>query len=263
MKKRFAGFALIVLTAVGLCGLSACTSTSGSAASAGNVPDANVLRVGLASGLPPFVLKSRKEFSGVEPDLARALAADMGKRVQFVEVRWDGLVDALLDNKVDIIMSGMTITRQRLMRVNFTKPYLRSGQTVLVRRPDVNRMRLAMFDRGTKVGAQRATTGDFFVQQNCPQAQRKVFATAEQGAKALLSGQIDAFVCDGPVNWWLASENEAAGLTVMGGYLTEEYLAWAVRKNDADLLQAANRFIEKGQQNGRISTIVRNWIPQL
>ena len=202
MKKPLLFLALIAFMAFWLCGCATTTSGGGSA----SVPaDPNVLRVGVSPSLPPLVFTSNREYRGLEADLARALAADMGKTVRFVEVRWDGLIPALLDGKVDIIMSGMTITQERLMRVNFTRPYVRAGQTVLVRRQDVDRMRLALFSPGTKVGAQKATTGDFYVQQQCPNADRKVFATSSQGARALANRQIEAFVCDAPVNWWLAS----------------------------------------------------------
>jgi polar amino acid transport system substrate-binding protein len=219
--------------------------------------------VGIAVDLPPLAFKSRGEFTGVEPDLARALAADLGKTVEFVELRWEGLTDALLNGKVDIIMSGMTITPARLMRVNFADPYLKAGQTILVRRTDAASIQVSLFDPKTKIGAQKATTGDFWAKQNCARNDRKLFPTAPLGARALVSKQIDAFICDAPVNWWLASENEAAGLTVVGGYLTDEYLGWAVRKDDPELLEAANQFVARTKANGELAATIRNWIAYL
>lgn len=235
----------------------ATTSTSSTRQDA----DPTVLRVGVAADLPPLVFKSGSEYRGLEPDLARALGADLGMRVEFVDMRWEDLIDALLNGKVDIIMSGMTITPARLMRVNFTKPYMRAGQTVLARRTDADLIWASVFDPKTRVGAQKATTGDFWIKQNCSKSHRKLYPTAALGAKALIGGQIDAFICDAPINWWLASENEAAGLTVVGGYLTEEYIGWAVRKEDRGLLQAANRFIDEGQASGNLKATIRNWIP--
>jgi polar amino acid transport system substrate-binding protein len=223
----------------------------------------NVLRVGIAPDLPPLAFKSGSDCAGIEPELARALAADMGKSVQFVEMRWENLIDALLSGKVDIIMSGMTITPERSMRVSFANPYLRAGQTILVRRTDALRIQMSLYDPKTRVGAQKATTGDFWAKQNCSRNDRKLFSSAALGARALVSGHIDAFICDAPVNWWLASENEAKGLTVTGGYLTEEYLGWAIRKNDTELLEAANRFIAESKESGRLETLLRNWIAYL
>ena len=241
--------------------LGGCATTSTTSTSA--APAADVLRVGIAVDLPPLAFKSGGEFTGVEPDLARALAAELGKTVQFVELRWEGLIEALLNGKVDIIMSGMTITPARMMRVNFADPYLKAGQTLLVRRTDADLIQISLFDPQTKVGAQKATTGDFWAKQNCSKNDRKLFPTASLGARALVANQIDAFICDAPVNWWLASENEAAGLTVVGGYLTQEYLGWAIRKDNRELLEAANRFIAEGKDSGELEAIIRNWIAYL
>jgi len=239
--------------------LSGCATTSTPSADAAK--NQNVLRVGVSADLPPLVFRADSEFKGVEPELARALAADLGKTVEFVELPWDGLIDALLNGKVDIIMSGMTITQERLMRINFSKPYLRSGQSILVRRTDAALIQMTLFDPKTRVGAQKGTTGDFWAKQNCFKAERKLFSSASQGARALVSKSIDAFVCDAPVNWWLASENESAGLTVVGGYLTEEFLGWAIRRDDPQLLEAANRFIDQSRDDGKLQSIIQTWIP--
>ena len=236
----------------------ATTSTTSSQAASSNP---NTLRVGVATDLPPLIFKSEGQFKGMEADFARALAADLGKTLQFVEVPWEKLTDALLDNKIDIIMSGMTITQARLMRVNFTKPYIQSGQTILVRRSDSALIQMTLFDPKTRVGAQSATTGDYWVLQNCSRSDRKLYSTAQEGAKALISKKLDAFVCDAPVNWWLASEYEAQGLTVVGGYLTEEYLAWAIRKEDSGLLESANTFIDKIKEDGELQSIIKTWVP--
>jgi len=248
---------LMIATTVFLAGC-ATTNHSGKVES-----NPNVLRVGVAPSLPPLVFKEDGEYKGVEPDLARALAADMGKTVEFVEVRWEKLIDALLSGKIDIIMSGMTITQERLMRIDFSKPYLKAGQTLLVRRTDAAMIQMTLFEPKTRIGAQSGTTGDYWAKQNCPRSDRKLFQSASLGAKALISKHIDAFVCDAPVNWWLASVNESAGLTVVGGYLTDEYLGWGIRRTDTVLLEAANQFIDKGKESGQLRSILINWIPYL
>jgi polar amino acid transport system substrate-binding protein len=251
----------LTLLAAGSILLGGCGTPSQSFSSA--PADPNVLRVGVAPTAPPLAFRQGPELVGVEPDMARALAADMGKTVELVPMRWEDLINALLEGKVDIIMSGMTITQARLMRVNFTKPYLRAGQTLLVRRTDAALIQMTLFDPKTTIGAKKATTGDLWAKQNCAEQDRKLYPTAELGARGLLSGQIDAFVCDAPVNWWLASKYEAEGLTVAGGYLTEEYLGWAVRKQEQDLLESANDFITRKKESGELRALIQRWIPYL
>lgn len=223
--------------------------------------ETNVLRVGVTATMAPMIFKRDGEYVGIEADLARQLAADLGRTVQFVPVPWDKQVDALMEGRTDIIMSSMSITRARTMRIEFTRPYMKSGQTALVRRTEATAMRVGMFSSSSRVGVQRGTTGDYFVQQEFPRAKRVYFDTAQAGARALMDKRIDVFIHDAPVNWWLASVNEANGLTVIPTMLTEEYLAWGVRKQDASLRDAANAFLEKARQNGTLRTTIRQWLP--
>jgi ABC-type amino acid transport substrate-binding protein len=71
--------------------------------------------------------------------------------------------------------------------------------------------------------------------------------------------KIDVFLHDAPVNWWLASVHEADGLTVIHAFLTTESIAWAVRKDDAGLLTAANDYLGTILQDGRLTAAVARW----
>ena len=222
---------------------------------------ASVLRIGVTPNVPPMIFKRGREFVGVEADLARLLAAELGKAPEFVEVPWEEQIEALRSGRTDIIMSSMSVTPARATRIEFTQPYMRSGQMAVVRRSEAAGLRIGMFSTDYRVGAQKATTGDFFVQQEMPRAKRVTYSNAEAGAKAVRKKRIDVFIHDAPVAWWLASENEAEGLTVIPVLLTEEYLAWGIRKENAELVQATNQFVEKLRQNGQLQNIVRTWIP--
>ena len=101
--------------------------------------NANLLRAGVAANAQPLVYRQGDKIVGLEADLARELAKDLGKSVQFVEYEWDGLIPALMANKIDIIMSGMSITGPRQFRIAFTIPYFKSGLMALIRREDAAR----------------------------------------------------------------------------------------------------------------------------
>jgi ABC-type amino acid transport substrate-binding protein len=109
------------------------------------------------------------------------------------------------------------------------------------------------------VGFQKGTTGEYFVQRNLNQATRIGFSGPAEGARSLVRKKIDVFIEDAPVSWWLASENEAAGLIVLNSLLTDEYLAWGLRKGDTELAAAANRFIEEAKKDGRLRAMVMKW----
>ena len=111
------------------------------------------------------------------------------------------------------------------------------------------------------IGVKKATTGDFLVQQEFPHARRKYFESGQQAARALTKKQIDLFICDSPTVWWLEGMNEEQGLLAVPVQLSEENLAWAVRKSDSALLESANQLLEKMQKNGESAAIIKRWIP--
>ena len=60
---------------------------------------------------------------------------------------------------------------------------------------------------------------------------------------------------------YLASINEAKGLTDLFARLSQEALAWAVRKEDVGLLDSANNFLRTSNETGKLSKIIKYWIP--
>ena len=89
------------------------------------------------------------------------------------------------------------------------------------------------------------------------------FTDIEKGAGAVLNRRIDVFVHDAPVIWWFASLYESRGLMALPFFITEENIAWAVRKDDEALLAGANRFIEDWKQDGRLQSLMRRWLPKI
>jgi polar amino acid transport system substrate-binding protein len=220
------------------------------------------LKVGVTPSFPPMVYKDGETLAGMEIDFAKALGKELGRPVQFVEVEWQDQIPALADGRTDIIMSTMSVTLARQLRVSFANPYLVIGQTVLVRREDAGKFVFGfpVEPQGT-VGVLKATTGDYLVQQEFPRARRKAFNSPQDAAKALVRKKIDMVICDSPTAWWLAGEHEAEGLTVVPIALSHENLAWAVRKSDTELLASVNNALDKFNANGIANAIIKRWLP--
>jgi polar amino acid transport system substrate-binding protein len=182
--------------------------------------------------------------------------------VKLVQLDWEDQIPSLLDNRIDIIMSSMSITKPRQFRVAFCTPYLRIGQMALVRAEDSHRYLLGfpVVPRGV-IGVKKATTADFLVQQEFPRSKRKEYSNGEKAARALAKKQIDLFITDATAVWWLAAENESKALAAVPIMLSDEHLAWAVRKDDSDLLNKVNAAIEKWQKDGTGTSTIKRWIP--
>lgn len=248
-----AAFALLTLTA--------CTTTQPQTAPTAPqaAPAGKPLRVGINPTMPPIAFKEGGKLSGIEPDLGRGFAQHLGRPVEFVELAWVDLLPALQRGRVDVVMSGMSITPERTTIVDFTPAYLTSGLTVVLRRDQETALGY-FFNEKVKLGVKPGTTGEFYVQQQHPRNPVKRYRDPREAAEAIRKGNIEVFFIDAPVAWYLAGQYESAGLTATTSLLTTESLAWAVRKGDVPLLDSATEYLELIRQNGAKTAIMRRWL---
>jgi len=223
------------------------------------------LRVGVFPYYPPMIFKEKNQVKGAEADLAVRLAKALGREADFFELGWDRLIPALMENKIDIIMSGMTITEARKARVNFTHPYIKIGLMTLMRAEDASQFDslASIRESFSTIGVVKGTTGETFVRKNFSKAANIIsFQKANEASKLLIQRRIDLFVHDGPSIIWLVSENEG----VLKGYwepLNEEYLGWAVNREDPDLLLKANSILSNWEKEGTLKEVLTLWLPYL
>lgn len=221
---------------------------------------AEPLRVGVSPVFPPMVFKQGKELVGVEVDMARLLGQYLGRPVVFVEVPWKDQIEALDGRRTDIIMSSMSITEPRKFVLNFSQPYFLTGQMALVRREDRNKYLMGFpLDLKGTVAVIPGTTGDFLIQRDYPRTKRLSCKDGEAGAKALMRKKAELFFADSTLIWYLAGMHAADGLSVAPMALSEEQLAWAVRKPDDALLAAVNAFITQARRDGTFLKVFQRW----
>jgi ABC-type amino acid transport substrate-binding protein len=235
------------------------------------VADAATLRVGVTTTSPPFVFKQSGEIVGLDADMAREFARFIGKTLRFVDLEWDDQIPALLENRTDIIMSGMSITNMRKMSIAFSQPYYRSGLMAMVRKAEANRFPVSFYGLlgqapAMRFGVVKGTTGEAYVNNNFASAQKiTAYSSTREALDALLTpvlvNRIDVFVQDGPILLMMLAQNQSADLTLLPSPLTDEYLAWGMRKTDPGLKESADRFLESIAKNGQLESIVKRWIP--
>jgi polar amino acid transport system substrate-binding protein len=181
-----------------------------------------------------------------------------------VVLPWEDQIPALLEGRIDIIMSGMSVTKAREIRIAFAEPYLKSGLVAAMRAEDARKYnsKESILNGYVTVAAVKDTTGDAFVKRNFPNAVRKTFlSNAKDGITELKRGVIDIFIYDAPSVIWLVSENEA-DISGFWEPLTEEYLAWGVRKNDEKFLADVNTVLKQWKRNGTLNSVLQKWLPE-
>lgn len=221
------------------------------------------LHVGVAPDYPPVVFEQDGEIVGIEADLAHGLGDRLGRRIVFERFAERELLEALERGEVDVVMSGLSITPERAERVRFTLPYMQAGQLALIRSADLARFgRIHTLRRsGARVGYVQGTTGERFVATELARATSFGFDDVDSGVRSLRAGRIDFFVHDAPTIWRIAGDPQQRDLHGLYQLLTQEELAWAVRRDDAELKALLDTTLEQWQREGGIESIIDRWIP--
>ena len=122
--------------------------------------------VGIDGEYPPYsYIDKNGDAQGFDVESVKWIADEMGFNVRIQAMAWDGIIPALQAGKIDMVYSGMTITEERKGAVNFSNPYWKVNQSVAVH--DDSDLTMDDFMAGSgKVGAQRGTTGAFWVEEN-------------------------------------------------------------------------------------------------
>lgn len=222
------------------------------------------LKVGITADSPPLVFKVDGEYQGLEIDFAHLLGKELGRPVVFVETPWEDQIKALQEGKTDIIMSGMTVTREREDLVAFSPPYLNFGQMAMVRKSERARFTSvrSLLDTTGKVGIIPETTGAEFVKNNLENAETVTYATPSAAVTAVVTGEADLFVYDSPVILYLAGKREMEDIVPVNINLTIEYLAWAMRKDDKKLQDEVAAALMQFESDGRQQTVLDRWLPR-
>jgi polar amino acid transport system substrate-binding protein len=221
------------------------------------------LRVGFESGYVPFEMTNKKgKFIGFDMDYARKLAKSMGVKFVPINTAWDGIIPALMTDKFDIIMGGMTITQERNLKINFVAPYIVIGQTILLNKKlegtvksykDLNDPKYILVSR-------LGTTGEQAIKKLIPKATYKAFESEAEAGLEVINGKADALVYDLPFCGFLYGSQGKGKTVFLNKPFTYEPLAWAIKKGDPDFLNFLNNFLRQSRGDGFYDKVYDKWI---
>jgi len=157
----------------------------------------------------------------------------------------------------------MSVMAERRQRVRFIEPYVQVGQMAMIRRDRVAELgRPTDLHRpGVRVGFVSGTTGEQFVRDSLHQAEPVPLGSVAEGEQRLRAGEIDYFVHDAPTAWRLGADLTEEELMGLYKPLTEEWLAWAVRRDDVELAKRLDDLVSRWRQDGTIARVLDAWVP--
>lgn len=234
------------------------TSSASSLAVPEKIKNAGKLVMATSADFPPYEYKDDNgNYVGIDVEIMQAIADLWSVKLEVSDMKFDSVIAAVATGKADVGAAGLTITEERLESVSFTDTYTKATQVVIVKNDsDIK----AVSDlAGKKVDVQLGTTGDTYASDDDSikdGVQR--FNSGIDAVLALTQGKIDAVLIDNEPAKVFVKQNE--GLKIIDEEYTDEDYAFAVAKDNKELVDAVNAALAVLDSNGKLDEIVNKYI---
>lgn len=231
-------------------------------AACGKKETTKYLVMGTNAEFPPFETRggaNGAEVVGFDVEVAQAIAAKVGLPLKVEDMKFDSLLPALSAGKVDLVLAGMTITPERVRNVDFSSPYYKATQVVLL--PAGGFIPETKDDlKGKAIAVQLGTTGDGVAAEIAGQENVRQFTSAMDAVVELMNGKVDCVVIDEQPALQFAKKNPELMLVRLA--FDDEYYGVAVKKGNAALLAQVNQALAEIAADGRQDQFVERWMVQ-
>lgn len=214
-------------------------------------------KVGMEIGYPPmeYYDADGKTPIGFDIEFGRALAAKLGLEAEFIDTAWDGIFAGLETNKYDVVIAAATITPERLEAMEFSKPYVGNGQTIVVNATSGFKPASPKDLEGKVVAYQAETTSDIFMEKQTKKGLR--FTPAEFDKVINAYDELKLNRCDAVVSDALVFANYADDPAFVSTWVgdADEFFGVAIRKGNTVLLDKVNAAIDEMKADGTMKTL--------
>jgi polar amino acid transport system substrate-binding protein len=267
MKMKMTKWMIVFVSLLLFLGGCAQTNSNTANASASPVIDRILQRgelvVGMAGSMPPLNMTSKEgELIGYEVDLAKAMAAAMGVRAKLEVIPFAELLPALQSGKIDLILSNMTITPGRNLKVAFVGPYFTSGKAFMTKIKTIAMAgEAADIDaKKTKLVALKGSTSQAFVEKYIPDATLVTAKDYDEAVDMVLQDKVHAMVADYPICVVSIFRYPNQGLLSVITTLTYEPIGVGVPAGDPLLVNWVENFMGIAEQTGLLEGLKQKWL---
>jgi len=201
------------------------------------------------------------EVIGYDIDMAEALATSMGVKLEIKVMPFDQLIPALEQGKVDVVLSNMTMTINRNMRVAFAGPYFVSGKCLITKEQEMakagNTEDLKASD--ITMAVIKDTTSEIFVKELLPQIKRITVADVDEGTDKVAKGKAKAMLTDFPICLSVMKRHPDSGFQSIVSLLTYEPIGIALPANDPLFANLAENFLVRADSLGVMDALMVKW----
>ena len=220
------------------------------------------LIVGMTGSQPPLNATTKEgQIIGLDADIAKLIALNMGVKAEFKTMTFPELLPALQAGKVDMVLSGMTMTLSRNLKVAFVGPYYISGKGILTKAKTIGALQKAegLNKPEFKIAALNGSTSQKFAEKTAPKAALVTTKSYDEAVEMLFQDKIDALIADYPFCAFTAFRYEDKGLIAGQSKLTFEPLGIAVSE-DVLLINWLQNFMMALEGSGQLKIMNQRWL---
>ena len=250
MKKLFTLFTIALVLAAG----------------AVQAKDWKKVRVAIEGAYPPFSqITPEGKLIGFDVDIAVALCKAMGAEPVLVTQDWDGMIPGLLARKYDTIIASMSITEERLQKVDFSKKYYQTPAKFMAKKGLFSTFSQDAL-KGKTVGVQRETVHDkYLTDVYGKDVTIKRYGSLDEAYLDVDAGRLDILMADSValMDGFLSKE-KGKGYEFVGPDMVDPKwfgpgIGAALRKEDTDLKEKLNAAIDKIRADGTYDAIQKKY----
>ncbi|MGL4986049.1 MAG: transporter substrate-binding domain-containing protein [Treponemataceae bacterium] len=229
--------------------------------------------LGTSADYPPFefhlLVDGKDTIVGFDIEIAKEIAKDLGVELEIKDMGFDGLLAALISNNVDMIISGMTPTAERKKNVDFSDIYYTATHGAIIRRDDEQKYANSSDSlKNVIIGAQKGSIQVEIAKKQVKNVSEKALKNTHKQIKELgtisdlimsLKGKkIEAIIAEIPVAEPFVQKNPDLMITNFRFEVPEDGSAIAIKKGNADLIDAINTTLRRLIAEGKINQFISN-----
>jgi polar amino acid transport system substrate-binding protein len=223
------------------------------------------LRVGMSGDQPPFSMTATDgSMFGLDVDMANGLADNIGVKARLIKMNFKDLIPALQAGKIDMIISGVTMTIERNKKVAFIGPYLISGNTVATKSKELAKAKSIqdIDKKDIKIAVMQGTTSEEFINANVSNATVFKSATNKLAMKLLVDGKVDVMVAGYPTIAVALLDNRTEGLLTIDHPMDYEPIGFAVAPSDPLLLNLVTNYFHALERTEILDLLKTKWFEE-
>lgn len=219
---------------------------------------------GVEASYSPWAYVQKGEYKGIAIDAMRAIAKAEGFKVEFKDLPFPSLIPALSTGKIDILVTGLTVTKKRSKVIDFTIPWWETNDVILVpKKSDLNIFTAVCC--GNKIGVQGGSSQQAWMEENVVKPGKvdvklATYDSYETAVSDMLAGRLAAVDLDTTTaQTWIS---QGRPIKSVGKIFIRAPMALAVKKNDSrPILAQLNKGIMAIAKSGQWADIVHKYLP--